>query len=139
MLEIDAAQKLGSATIDVTLATPTDGVLALFGPSGAGKTTLLRLLAGLDRPDDGAIAVGDATWYDAARAICWPPQQRRAGFLFQDYALFHLLNDYSATLWKQQMAIITENHGLASFDIHPDYITERRARATYEAPLRESA
>ena len=41
-------------------------VTVLFGPSGAGKTTLLRLLAGLDRPDDGAIAVGDATWYDAA-------------------------------------------------------------------------
>ena len=45
MLEIDAIQKLGSATVEVTLATPTDGVLALFGPSGAGKTTILNWLA----------------------------------------------------------------------------------------------
>src|SRR5207247_2344096 len=57
----------------------------------------------------------------------------------QDYALFHFLNDYSTTLWKQQIAIITENHGVASFDVHPDYIIERRARATYEALLEHLA
>ena len=63
-------------------------VTVLFGPSGAGKTTLLRVLAGLDRADTGCISLGGHTWYDSARGICLPPQKRRTGFLFQDYALF---------------------------------------------------
>ena len=63
-------------------------VTVLFGPSGSGKTTLLRLIAGLQRPDDGSIVFGGRPWFDAARAIHLPPQKRGAGFLFQDYALF---------------------------------------------------
>ena len=63
-------------------------VTVLFGPSGSGKTTLLRMLAGLERPDTGSIVFRDVPWFDDARAIHLPPQQRRAGFLFQDYALF---------------------------------------------------
>lgn len=67
---------------------PLDGVAVLFGPSGAGKTTVLRLLAGLDRPDAGTVRMDGETWSDAARGIHLPPQRRRAGFLFQDHALF---------------------------------------------------
>ena len=63
-------------------------VTVLFGPSGSGKTSLLRVLAGLERPDAGSIVFRDIPWFDHARAIHLPPQQRRAGFLFQDYALF---------------------------------------------------
>jgi molybdate transport system ATP-binding protein len=76
--------------LDASLRIPLDEspVTVLFGPSGAGKTTLLRLLAGLDRPDDGAISFRDGTWYDGSLGICLPPQQRRAVFLFQDCALF---------------------------------------------------
>ena len=76
--------------LDAELRIPVDEspVTVLFGPSGSGKTTLLRLLAGLDRPDDGAITFRDSTWYDGGRAICLPPQQRSAVFLFQDCALF---------------------------------------------------
>jgi molybdate transport system ATP-binding protein len=61
---------------------------ALFGRSGAGKTTLLRMLAGLARPDEGRIEAGGETWFDSARGIDLPPQRRRAGMVFQDYALF---------------------------------------------------
>ena len=53
----------------------------------------------------------------------------------QDYSLFHILNDYSIELWKQQLTSITEQHGLASFIVHPDYIISKRARATYQALL----
>ncbi len=60
-------------------------VTVLFGPSGAGKTTLLRLIAGLERPDSGSIVFRGEEWF-GARSLA--PQQRRAGFLFQDYALF---------------------------------------------------
>ncbi|MBZ5621539.1 MAG: ABC transporter ATP-binding protein [Acidobacteriia bacterium] len=76
--------------VDADLRIPLDEslVTVLFGPSGSGKTTLLRLLAGLDRPDAGAISFHDRDWFDSLRGINLPPQQRRAAFLFQDYALF---------------------------------------------------
>ena len=76
--------------VDAELRIPLDQspVTVLFGPSGSGKTTLLRLLAGLDRPDAGTISFQGRDWFDSTRAIHLPPQQRRAAFLFQDYALF---------------------------------------------------
>ena len=49
----------------------------------------------------------------------------------QDYSLFHILEDYSINLWKQQIDIIREKNGLASFITHPDYLTTPRARAVY--------
>ena len=63
-------------------------VAVLFGPSGSGKTTLLRMLAGLERPDAGSIVFREISWFDSGRGIHLPTQARRAGFLFQDYALF---------------------------------------------------
>jgi len=76
--------------LDAELRIPLDDsrVTVLFGPSAAGKTTLLRLLAGLDRPDSGAIAFRGRPWYSSELGVCLAPQQRRTGFLFQDYALF---------------------------------------------------
>jgi len=53
----------------------------------------------------------------------------------QDYSLFHILNDYSIDIWKRQLDAITRQHGLASFIVHPDYVIEKRARATYRALL----
>ena len=53
----------------------------------------------------------------------------------QDYSLFHILNHYSIDLWKRQLTLIMEKHGLASFIVHPDYILEHRARDTYKALL----
>jgi hypothetical protein len=49
----------------------------------------------------------------------------------QDYSLFHILNDYSISLWKVQSELILENHGLISFITHPDYLTAPRARRVY--------
>lgn len=76
--------------LDASLRLPLDRapVTVLFGPSGAGKTTLLRMLAGLERPIEGAIEFRGQPWFDAARGICLAPQQRRAGYVAQDYALF---------------------------------------------------
>jgi hypothetical protein len=53
----------------------------------------------------------------------------------QDYSLFHILNDYSIDLWKEQIDLIRAGNGLISFIAHPDYLIERRARATYEKLL----
>ncbi|MCP9439903.1 MAG: ABC transporter ATP-binding protein [Nitrospira sp.] len=63
-------------------------VTVLFGPSGSGKTTTLRCLAGLERITAGQIVCGSDVWADVDRGIMIPPQQRRVGFVFQDYALF---------------------------------------------------
>jgi hypothetical protein len=54
----------------------------------------------------------------------------------QDYSLFHVLNDYSVDLWKQQIALIKAKNGLISFIIHPDYNLELKARRVYEELLR---
>jgi len=58
----------------------------VVGPSGAGKSTTLRLIAGLVKPDSGRVICNGQTWYDGQRAT--PVEDRRVGFVFQDYALF---------------------------------------------------
>ncbi|MYJ03092.1 MAG: ATP-binding cassette domain-containing protein [Acidobacteria bacterium] len=62
--------------------------VALFGPSGSGKTTTLAAVAGLRRPDDGVIRMGDRVLFDHARRIDVPPHDRRVGYVPQDLALF---------------------------------------------------
>jgi len=53
----------------------------------------------------------------------------------QDYTLFHILGDYTIDIWKKQIALIRENHGLISFIVHPDYIMAKRPQDTYRALL----
>ena len=53
----------------------------------------------------------------------------------QDYSVFHILNDYSIGLWKQQLGMLRQRNGLMSFLTHPDYLVDRRARAVYEKLL----
>ena len=69
-------------------------LVALVGASGSGKTTLLRTIAGLHRSADlaGVVHLSDQTWMDSERGLFLSPQQRRAGLVFQHYALFPHLN-----------------------------------------------
>ena len=55
--------------------------------------------------------------------------------LTQDYSLFHILNEYSIDLWKQQIDLIMQSHGLINAIIHPDYSTTPRARKVFEQLL----
>ena len=57
----------------------------------------------------------------------------------QDYSLFHILRDYSMDLWKKQIELITERHGLMSFIVHPDYLNTPAARNAYTEVLTELA
>jgi len=63
-------------------------LLALVGPSGSGKTTILRTIAGLVGSQEGAISLDGTVWFDAATGVNTSVQDRRCGFVFQDYALF---------------------------------------------------
>jgi iron(III) transport system ATP-binding protein len=72
----------------VNLHVSPGEVACLLGPSGCGKTTLLRLAAGLEPLARGRIAIGGSIVADGPSALSLPPELRRAGLMFQDYALF---------------------------------------------------
>ncbi|KRE42843.1 ABC transporter ATP-binding protein [Knoellia sp. Soil729] len=75
------------AVSELDLSVEQGEIVALIGPSGCGKSTLLRLVAGLERPDAGTVAVGDRLV--AGEGQGWvPPEQRRVGMVFQEHALF---------------------------------------------------
>jgi len=74
------------AVADLNFAIEAGEFFSILGPSGCGKTTTLRLIAGLERPDRGAIIIGDDV---VAGGGCWiSPERRGVGIVFQDYALF---------------------------------------------------
>ena len=84
-IEIDEISKQFGDTAalhPVTLAIPSGALVALLGPSGSGKTTLLRILGGLEYPTSGRVL------FEGHDATGLSVQERRAGFVFQSYALF---------------------------------------------------
>src|SRR5262245_50701410 len=88
MLRIAAEAQLGEFSLDVELSVEPGECLALAGPSGAGKSSVLRVIAGLVRPQTGVVSCGDRVWLDTERGINLAPDERRCGYVFQDYALF---------------------------------------------------
>lgn len=74
--------------LDATLRCAPGELVALVGPSGSGKTTILRCIAGLERPAYGDVTVDGQHWQHSERGVFLPPQARRVGLVFQDYALF---------------------------------------------------
>jgi sulfate transport system ATP-binding protein len=71
-----------AALDDVSIEVPDGSLVALLGPSGSGKSTLLRIIAGLERPDSGAVII------HGEDVTPVPPQKRGIGFVFQHYAAF---------------------------------------------------
>lgn len=80
-------RRLSTFTLDVSLEAPR-GITIVFGASGSGKSTLLRAVAGLVRPDEGRISVGDRLLFDSSTGVHVPPQERHVGLVFQHLALF---------------------------------------------------
>jgi molybdate transport system ATP-binding protein len=89
MINININKALHGATgimeLNVNLTIKSGDFVALSGVSGSGKTTLLRILAGLEEAK-GTLQVGDEFWLKEKFSL--PPQKRKIGFVFQDYALF---------------------------------------------------
>ncbi|MFL5748204.1 MAG: ABC transporter ATP-binding protein [Niastella sp.] len=82
----------GEMQLNVSARIERGQFVSLYGASGAGKTSILRMLAGFMKPDNGFINVNNAVWYNASAKRNIDPQQRRIGFVFQDYALFPNMN-----------------------------------------------
>lgn len=87
MLRVSLRKRLRDFSLELDFRV-ADEIVVLFGPSGAGKSMTLRLVAGLERPDDGEIRLGERVLYSRAAGVDLPPQRRRCGMVFQNLALF---------------------------------------------------
>jgi molybdate transport system ATP-binding protein len=88
MLSVSADTRLGDFRLDVALEVRAGECVALAGPSGAGKSSVLRVIAGLVQPDRGRVTCGERVLLDTDGGVDLPPEARRCGYVFQDYALF---------------------------------------------------
>lgn len=86
-LFVDIEKQLGDFRLAARFETRS-GVLGLLGASGCGKSMTLKCVAGIERPDRGTIVLNGETLFDSEKQIDLPPQKRRVGYLFQNYALF---------------------------------------------------
>lgn len=84
----EITMKFGSQPVldGISMAVASSEILVLLGPSGCGKTTLLRIIAGLDRPDDGRLFIDDVQVSNHSRGV--PPHKRKIALIFQDLALW---------------------------------------------------
>jgi len=123
MIKIDINKKLhgssGDMDLSVNLSVKDNEFVALSGKSGSGKTTLLRILAGLEE-SDGVIEVDGEVWKNSKRSL--PPQKRRIGFVFQDYALF----DNMSVL--ENLLYVVKDRQLAERLLEITELTELRER-----------
>lgn len=94
MLEIDIKKRLRDFELLLKLGVESGQTLMLVGDNGCGKTTLLNLIAGLDRPDRGRIALEGRALYDSELGIDVPPEERGIGYVFQSYAIFPHMSVY---------------------------------------------
>ena len=116
-IEIENLVKRYGSTVAVdgiSLVAEEGELTSLVGPSGCGKTTTLRCIAGLERPNEGRISIGDETVTDPERDIFVPPQERNIGFVFQSF-----------DVWPHLSVFENVAHPLRNRDVDEDEIEER--------------
>lgn len=84
---IDIQKKFKGFTLETKLEGDS-GTMGILGASGSGKSMTLRCIAGIEKPDSGRIVINGRTVFDSEQGIDLKPQERRVGYLFQNYALF---------------------------------------------------
>ena len=87
-LKVDIQKKFKGFTLDIRFENRGEGALGILGASGCGKSMTLKCIAGIETPDRGKIILNDQVLFDSEKRINRKPQERRVGYLFQDYALF---------------------------------------------------
>ena len=90
-LLVDIEKSIGKFQLKVHIDNNGE-TMGLLGASGCGKSVTLKCIAGIIKPDKGRIVVNDTVYFDSEAGINLPPQQRRVGYLFQNYALFPNMN-----------------------------------------------
>lgn len=86
-ISVSVKRKLETFELDVHFSSH-EKIVGLLGASGAGKSMLLKTIAGLFEPESGKIVVDDVVYFDSSAGISLQPRQRKAGVVFQHYALF---------------------------------------------------
>jgi len=106
MIEVNIEKNLvgsqGRFLLKVNFIMKKHEFLSIFGKSGSGKTTLLRMIAGLEKPDKGLIKVDDTIYFDSEKKINLPPQKRKVGVVFQNYALFPNMTVYENLVFAME-------------------------------------
>jgi iron(III) transport system ATP-binding protein len=120
-----------AAVNGISFSVPKGQLFTLLGPSGCGKSTTLRCIAGLERPDGGAISVNGQTHVDATQGVFVPPDKRGIGMVFQSYAIWPHMTVYENVAYalevkrvprgetRQRVMEALELVGLASFANRP--------------------
>ena len=143
-LDVRVKKRLKHFDLDISFSCPDGKIFVLIGPSGGGKTTIIRMIAGLERPDEGLIRYQDETWYDFSLKLCLTPQKRRLGYVFQEYTLFPHLTLYGnaafAAVEKKQVNALLDFFGIAHLrDSKPHMVSggERQRCAICQAVARQ--
>jgi len=92
-LSVDIVKKLAHFSLNIRLGLDRENI-SILGPSGSGKSMVLKCIAGIEKPDRGRIVLNGRVLFDSERGINLPPEQRRVGYLFQNYALFPHMTVY---------------------------------------------
>ena len=124
MLKININKPLhgakGKMNLQINLEIKQGEFLAISGESGSGKTTLLRILAGLEE-SEGDISMRNISWQSNEKKL--PTQQRKIGFVFQDYALFENMTV------EQNLLFVEKDYALAERLLEITGLTELRKRS----------
>lgn len=143
-LDVRVKKKRHDFVVDVSFSCESGRILVLVGPSGAGKTTIVRLIAGLEKPDEGRIVWRDGIWSDSERGIHLPTRKRRLGYVFQDYPLFpHLTLGQNAAFSSKnggEVDLLMKRFGIDHLKNHkPDQVSggERQRCALCQALVRQ--
>lgn len=86
-LTVDIKKRCRAFSLDVRFAAENE-ILGVLGASGCGKSMTLKCIAGIEKPDEGRIALDGRVLFDSDKDVDLPPQRRGVGYLFQQYALF---------------------------------------------------
>ena len=118
MLEIDVKKRLRDFDLDVKMTIKEGEILMLVGDNGCGKTSLLNLVAGLQDPEEGMIALDGRALFDSSRRISIAPEERNIGYVFQSYALFPHMSVYDNVAFGLRTRRLSRNAVEATVQEH---------------------
>lgn len=86
-IRVNIKKKIGDFKLNINFQS-SSGRIGILGASGCGKSMTLKCIAGIETPDEGEIYIGEQALFDSKSRVKLKPQERRIGYLFQNYALF---------------------------------------------------